>query len=1002
MALKRSNQLIYLFLCFFYTFGVSAQQQPTSFQLHQDALRYYELGQWGAAAQLWSDLLTDHQELDVLSIQNMERYFYQAALLQGRAGAENDLLQWLSEHPNVPGTQESLLVLADYAFGHGDYTQSAARYKQVGRDFLHRPAYLKQVYQHGFSLVAVEDFPEAIISWRYLADHEAWKDSARFYLGYIAYRTDSWEEALNYWSLTFADPTLNQRSEYLKTDVYFRMREYSKAISVAQQLYAQVSSSQKASLDHILGQCYFELGQYSQSIPYLSKTVTQEHNTPTDQFRLGYAYAQTNSHDLAVEVLNKITDASPDVAQSAWYQLGQSYLVLAKNTEARQAFGQASKIDFSLPLKEQALAAYAQLSVDLGNPTEDVLSLVNEFIKTFPNSTRIAELELLQLKLYVQGGMWEAADQWIDQHPKGAPAQEMQYLMYAKGYQAYQKEQWSQAADFWKRAYDWLPKSLWGAKSLYWSAESLLADSSGKPAWVLIQQLEKHPLKNQAVSEENQQYQKGYAAFSAERWKDAIEAFSWITNHRQSNDYRQTDAWNRLADAYWMNKNYAQAAKAYSHLREVRRDRSMEVGLQLARSYGLMGQLAQQASVLEGLVREHNGTAASFEARFEWGQSLILAGKTKEAMDVLDVLIKQPVATPYRSQAMMRQSLLHYNDSNTQSALMLVQKIAQEYPRTQVAMEAIGLAKRIYIDQTNVEAYTEWVATLGYVHPEVQELDQASYDAASSAMAKQKYAEAARAFSDYLKRYPQGMYIKSAAWSLAQALEKSGALENAMEVYYRISQEDSERNEQALTKYATLGIERFGYSNPQVIEALERMDQWVKDADQTSWVKYHLLRWSIDQKDWPKAVHYADYSFTKKVPERVEQDVLWARAQVALANNNDLEAENLLSQLSGKWIGEVGAEGTYHLARIAHQRGDWSASNQWIEKQSLAFSDYPYWSAQGLLLMADNFKAQGDWFQASFIWKSIVAHYTDFPVLVERAQNALDKMPVEGDEPLNN
>ena len=174
MALKRFNQLIYLLLCFFYTLSVSAQQQPTSFQLHQDALRYYELGQWGAAAQLWSDLLTDHQSLDFLSQQNMERYYHQAALLQGRAGAESNLLQWLTEHPNVPGTQESLLVLADYAFGQGDYTQSAARYKQVGRDFLHRPAYLQQVYQHGFSLVAVEDFPEAIISWRYLADHEAW------------------------------------------------------------------------------------------------------------------------------------------------------------------------------------------------------------------------------------------------------------------------------------------------------------------------------------------------------------------------------------------------------------------------------------------------------------------------------------------------------------------------------------------------------------------------------------------------------------------------------------------------------------------------------------------------------------------------------------------------------------------------------------------------------------------------------------------------------------
>lgn len=1000
MALKRLHQRIFTLLCILCVYGLSAQQQPTYFQQHQAALGYYDLGQWGMAAQLWEELLSLEPGYHAPERLDTERYYLQARLLQGQKGAQLALDQWLIEHPSAPGVSEANLVLADHAFSQGNYTESAARYQQLGTDVLHRPDNLKHVYQQGFSLVALEDFTAAQASWQYLADRETWKDAARFYLGYIAYRTDLWDDALNFWGDSFADSAYNERADYLKADLFFRKKEYNLAIDLSKRLYPQVSTAQQASLDHILGQCYFELGSYKESISYLSKTVTQEHNTPTDQFRLGYAFAQTNAHEQAVEVLNKITDATPDVAQSAWYQLGQSYLALSKNTEARQAFGQAAKIDFSPALKEQAWAAYAQLSVDLGNPTEDVLLLINDFIAAFPDSKRRADIELLQLKLFVQKGMWEAAEQWIDKHPNGAPAQEMQYMMYAKGYQAYQKEQWSLAASHWKKAHEWLPKSLWGARSLYWSAESMLAESLGKSAWSLVQMLDNHPLREEAIPAEQRQYQKGYAAFSTQRWSEAIKSFTWITEHRSSNDWRQTDAWHRRADAHWMNKNYAEAAKSYRHLREVRRDRSAEVGMQLARSYGLLGQLSQQASVLEGLVREYAGTNAAFEARFSWGQTLVLAGKTKEAIGVFDVLIQEPVNTPYRSQALMRKALLLYNESNADLALALAQQIAQEYPRTQVAMEAVGLVKQVYIDQTNIDAYTAWVSALGYVQPEVQELDQASYDAASNAMAKQKFADAVRAFSDYLNKYPQGMHVPSARWSLAQAHEKTGDVAKAMEVYYQISQDDIERKEQSLTKYTTLGIERFGYANEQVMEALTLMDSWTKDPDQTSWVKYHLLRGAIDQKDWVKAAQYADFPFTKKVPERVEQDVLWARAQVALTDQQNDKAEEFLLALAPKWTGVIGAEGTYHLAKIAHLRGDWALSNQWIEKQSLAFSEYPYWSAQGLLLMADNFKSQGDLFQASFIWKSIVAHYTDFPVLVARAQAALDQLPVEGVEPI--
>ena len=287
MALKRLHQRIFTLLCILCVYGLSAQQQPTYFQQHQAALGYYDLGQWGMAAQLWEELLSLEPGYHAPERLDTERYYLQARLLQGQKGAQLALDQWLIEHPSAPGVSEANLVLADHAFSKGNYTESAARYQQLGTDVLHRPDNLKHVYQQGFSLVALEDFTAAQASWQYLADRETWKDAARFYLGYIAYRTDLWDDALNFWGDSFADSAYNERADYLKADLFFRKKEYNLAIDLSKRLYPQVSTAQQASLDHILGQCYFELGSYKESISYLSKTVTQEHNTPYRSVQVG-------------------------------------------------------------------------------------------------------------------------------------------------------------------------------------------------------------------------------------------------------------------------------------------------------------------------------------------------------------------------------------------------------------------------------------------------------------------------------------------------------------------------------------------------------------------------------------------------------------------------------------------------------------------------------------------------------------------------------------------
>jgi hypothetical protein len=61
-----------------------------------------------------------------------------------------------------------------------------------------------------------------------------------------------------------------------------------------------------------------------------------------------------------------------------------------------------------------------------------------------------------------------------------------------------------------------------------------------------------------------------------------------------------------------------------------------------------------------------------------------------------------------------------------------------------------------------------------------------------------------------------------------------------------------------------------------------------------------------------------------------------------------------------------------------------------IQKLSKDYSGYKYFGAKGLIVMAKNFYALKDSFQATFILDSVIKNFGSFPDVVEEAQLELD------------
>jgi len=87
--------------------------------------------------------------------------------------------------------------------------------------------------------------------------------------------------------------------------------------------------------------------------------------------------------------------------------------------------------------------------------------------------------------------------------------------------------------------------------------------------------------------------------------------------------------------------------------------------------------------------------------------------------------------------------------------------------------------------------------------------------------------------------------------------------------------------------------------------------------------------------------------------------------------------------------GKVGAEAWYYDAYFKNKNGDYEASNTSVQKLAKDFAAYKEWGGKGLVLMAKNFYALEDAFQATYILESVMENFAEFPDIVAEANGEL-------------
>jgi len=360
-----------------------------------------------------------------------------------------------------------------------------------------------------------------------------------------------------------------------------------------------------------------------------------------------------------------------------------------------------------------------------------------------------------------------------------------------------------------------------------------------------------------------------------------------------------------------------------------------------------------------------------------------------------DQLVREVPRSSYISKALLKKALIFDNNNQSDQALTILRKVAADFPGTPEALQAVTTAKLIYIDLGQVDVYGQWVSTLDFVDVEDAELDDAAYTSAERQYLENNTNQADRLFEEYLEQYPNGQHALQAHFYAGQLAFAKADYERTIPHYqFVIAKERSEFTEQALARLGQVLLSEKRYE--EAVPVLKRLETEADFPQNVIFAQSNLMKSHYELDAYTDAVAYAEKVLVNtKIDNAVKSDAQVIIARSSIITNDEVRAKEAYAEVQKIATGILAAEALYYDAYFKNQADDFEASNAAVQTLARDYSGYKEYGAKGLVLMAKNFYALKDSFQATYILESVIKNFADYPEITEEAQDLLAVIKTE-------
>jgi len=920
---------------------------------------------------------------DLLLAYDVEKDYYtavSAAELQ-HADAPALLKEFLEKHPENTRTNRVWFQLGNLYFRNNSFRSALDAYQQVDKFDMNTEEQAEFTFKQGYCHFKQDDFDKAADAFYRIKEQQTrYTGPATYYYAHIMYADGKYETALRDFQKLGKDETFKSVVPYYIIQIYYMQGRYDELLELARPYLKGQRNKRTNEILRLVADVNYKRGNFQEAINLLEeyRKLSRGKFSREESYILAYSYYKTGEFEKAIPEFQQVAGGDDSLSQNAWYHLGDSYLKTSRKQFASNAFLSAWKVPVKSALAEDALFNYAKLSIELSyNPYNEAIRALQQYLAEYPSSPRRDEAYTYLANLYLVTRNYREALSTLENVKKRTPAQNEIYqkITYYRGLELFADNQFFDAIGMFKKSAEHKSDELIAAGATFWAGESYYRLGQYDQAAAYYRNFQNAPGAKNHTAYASASYNLGYAMLKQKNYSQAAQAFSRFIESRPADKKMMNDARLRLADAFFMQKQYQDAIAGYDQVIGAKTADADYALYQKSLAVGVTGNIRQKIVSLQKLLNDFPRSPYNDDARFEIGQAQMTLNQNEEALQTFRKLVADHPNSSFVKRSLLNTGLIYYNTNRNQQALETFKKVVKDYPATPESREALAVIKNIYVDMNQVDAYVNYSQDIPFANITRSEQDSLTFIAVEGRYMAGDCSKAIPGFSSYLDKFPNGIFSVKANYFKADCESRAGNHAEALKSYeFILSKPRTGYTENSALKAAEILFRKKDYA--KALQMYERLEENAENPAslQESYLgqmrcNFYLGNHGIAVQKGQKVLETERLSPNLAAETHLITGKSYMSLQRYEAARTSFENVMKLSQ------GEAGAEALFNLAAISYEQKDYTAAESQIFKLSGDYASYDYWVARSFILLSDVYIKTGNVFQARQTLQSIIDNY---------------------------
>ncbi|HEY4652093.1 MAG TPA: tetratricopeptide repeat protein, partial [Pontibacter sp.] len=742
-----------------------------------EGLELFDRAKYGAAQEAFRKYI----ELigDDARTADAQYYYALSGLYLLHPDAEQLILNFAKNYPAHPKTALANYELGLYYFEQKDYKKSVEYLKLAPTHLLSIKQNKELEFKLGYSYFATKDFASAKTYFDknktngFREDEHRFAYASNYYAGYISYRNGDYAAAKEDLKIAEKNDAYALIVPYMITEILYKENDVYEVIRYGEASLARTPKVQQADeIALLVGDAYYQRADYKTAAKYFDQYAKAKKSLdPVVQYKIGYTDYKNGNYKEAITNLKAVALKKDALGQNAAYYLGLSYLRENNKQFALTAFDQARKNNLDKDVTEAATLKYAQVNYELGNFRE-VINSLSTFANDYPSSDQLTVADDLLSEAYFSSNNYPEAIRHIESMPKKS----------WKILQTYQRVTYLHAVNLFNEAK--FPASVAMLdKSLQYPYDKDITAASHfvKGEAYSVGQRYQDAINSYAAVFRNtsagksdyylkSRYGIGYAYYNTKQYDKALPHFKAFVDATNASNPNHFDAMLRLADLYYVSKNYKQAENLYDKVIASNSPDKDYAYFQRGVLAGITGNKAQAEQSLKRVLTEFPQSRYADDAQYQAAILDFEAGQYAAAVTGFTSLINNASAnSKLVPNALHKRGQAYANQGRHNEAIQDYKRVLDEFPTSKIASGALYSLQESLAAQNRSEEFDAYLAKYKANNPESTALESIEFEAAKTLYFNEKYDQAATKLEAYLTAYPKSPFVFDARYFLADS-----------------------------------------------------------------------------------------------------------------------------------------------------------------------------------------------------------------------------------------